>query len=218
MNDASQKDLEPSAGDWAHTLAKAALSAIPILGGPAAELFGVLLIPPLAKRRDEWLQSIAEGLHKLEEALQGFKIESLVGNETFVTSILHASQAAMRSHQKEKLEALRNAVLNVAAGRSPDDDLQLMFLTFVDTLTPWHIKVLRFFDQCEAWEKEPGANDKELERKFPELVRRADFKQLIHHDLDSRGLTESGLEGRHGISEMGRRFIAFITSPIFGIE
>ena len=34
------------------TVAKAALSAIPFVGGPAAELFALVLAPPLEKRRD----------------------------------------------------------------------------------------------------------------------------------------------------------------------
>ena len=39
---------EPTAGDTAHLITKAGLSAIPILGGPAAELFSALVVPPLS--------------------------------------------------------------------------------------------------------------------------------------------------------------------------
>jgi len=38
-----------SKGDVVHTLAKAGLSAIPVMGGPAAELFQCVIQPPLAK-------------------------------------------------------------------------------------------------------------------------------------------------------------------------
>jgi hypothetical protein len=54
-------------GDVAHTIVKAGLSAIPVIGGPAADLFSALIIPPLTKRRDEWIQSIVAGLQNLEE-------------------------------------------------------------------------------------------------------------------------------------------------------
>jgi len=57
-----RQDLpKPMSGDALHTFVKAGLSAIPIVGGPAAELFAYVVVPPLTKRRDEWLQLIADG-------------------------------------------------------------------------------------------------------------------------------------------------------------
>ena len=47
-------------------------------------------------------------------------------DDEFVSAIQHATQIAVRTHQAEKLEALRNAVLNVAAGTAPGDDLQMI--------------------------------------------------------------------------------------------
>jgi hypothetical protein len=64
----------------------------------------------------------------------------------------------MRTHQKEKIEALRNTVLNVAAGTGPDDNLQLIFLNIVDTLIPYHIRFLRFFQDPVAYAKARGIN------------------------------------------------------------
>ena len=145
MREDAERGLKPEAGDWAHLATKAALSAIPVVGGPAAELFSAILIPPLARRRDEWLQALADGLRDLQERVRGFRVESLSNNEAFVTAVMHASQTAIRNHQREKRQALRNAVLNVAANRAPKEDVQLMFLNFIDTLTPWHLHVLRFF-------------------------------------------------------------------------
>jgi hypothetical protein len=47
-------------GDAAHMMARAGLSAIPMIGGAGVELFSYLIVPPLTKRRDEWVQSIAD--------------------------------------------------------------------------------------------------------------------------------------------------------------
>jgi hypothetical protein len=44
-----------SAGDIAQGLVKAVVSAAPVVGGPAAELIGIVFGPPLEKRRDEWM-------------------------------------------------------------------------------------------------------------------------------------------------------------------
>jgi hypothetical protein len=51
---------EPTEADIAHSAARAALSVIPFLGGPASELLSMVLVPAVAKRRDEWLKLTKE--------------------------------------------------------------------------------------------------------------------------------------------------------------
>jgi hypothetical protein len=72
-----------------------------------------LFAPPLAKRRDELDRyALADRLHWPEE--HGVTVADLSRHEPFITAGLHASQVAMRTHQREQLEALRNAVTNAA--------------------------------------------------------------------------------------------------------
>ena len=47
----------------------------------------------------------------------------------------YATQIAIRNHQRKKLEALRNAVLNSALVNASEEDIQLMFLNFIEYLT-----------------------------------------------------------------------------------
>ena len=61
--------LEPpkhSKGDTAHALAKAGISAVPIIGGPGAELFQHIVQPPLEKRRIGWMGYVCDKLIELE--------------------------------------------------------------------------------------------------------------------------------------------------------
>lgn len=113
MADEPAKKLPaPTGGDWAHTAAKAALSVVPYLGGPASELFGAVIAPPLTKRRDEWMAEIAGGLAALKAKVARLDIVALSKNDVFITTVMHASASAVKNHQREKLDALRNAVLN----------------------------------------------------------------------------------------------------------
>jgi hypothetical protein len=64
-----------SKGDVAHALAKAGLSIIPIVGSPAAELFQLIIQPPLEKRRGEFMTQVGEKLQELEA--KGIKLEEL---------------------------------------------------------------------------------------------------------------------------------------------
>lgn len=64
----------------------------------AAEMLSLILAPPLTRRRDAWVESIAQGLVELQEKVAGFKLVDLIENEVFVTTVMHASQAAVRNH------------------------------------------------------------------------------------------------------------------------
>ena len=234
MNDHGETLPQPTGWDHAHLAVKAALAALPVVGGPAAELFAAIIAPPLARRRDEWLQSLAEGLEALANRVGGFDAESLAHNEAFVSVALQASRAAIQTHHKEKLEALRNAVLNVAAGRAPDEDEQAMFLSYIETLTAWHIRMLKFFEAPMRMAAARGARTdysfagalaQPLEEVYPELRGRRDFYDQIARDLKTRGflnsaddvlhvmMTGSGMNAKR-TTEMADRFLAFITSPV----
>ena len=221
---------EPEKWDAVYTLVKAVIAGVPVIGGTATELVSIIA-PPLEKRRNQWLDDIAERLKSLEE-VDGFRVEDLSQNETFITVVMHATQAAIRNHQQEKLEALRNAVLNAAMPEAPEDDRQLMFLNFIDELTPWHLRVLHFFDDPKIWGSRHnisypnwhgGSPANLLESTFEELSERRDFYDQVVRDLHYRGLMSiDSLHTRMTVpgmftsrtTEMAKGFLAFITSPI----
>lgn len=230
-DDESLERPETGAGDIAHTAAAAGLSAIPVVGGPAAAIFSAVIVPPLQKRRDDWIESIAERLKDLEDRVDDLDLADLKDNEGFITTVMHASQAAIRNHDEEKLEALRNAILNAALPTAPDDDLQLMFLDYVDRLTPWHLRILAFFDDPKGWAERNdvtfsrmtmGAPAHILEEGYPELADRKEFYAQVVKDLFARGLmntdsldttmSEQGIYARR-TSAMGREFLQFVTAP-----
>ncbi len=160
--------------DVAHAGRKGLLSMIPFVGGVEAELLG-LLSSPLAQRRDDWWEDLERRLRNLEGQVEGFRFDDLGKNEQFVSATLHATQVALRTHQAEKLEALRNAVLNIAIGNAPSEDLQMVFLNLVDSFTPMHMKALSF---CET-------RDGDAIGRFRE---RRDLADQAVRDLNGRGL------------------------------
>jgi hypothetical protein len=72
----------------------------------------------------------------------GLKLEDLVGNEAFVSATTQATVIAIRTHQREKREYLRNAVLNIAKGVTPDEIKQQFFLNTIEAFSAAHIKAL----------------------------------------------------------------------------
>lgn len=222
---------EPSLGDATNTVIKAGLSAIPFFGGPAAELFASIFIPPIVRRRDEWIEEIAQRLLELERRFEDFKIETLSNNETFITTALQATQAALRNHQKDKLAALQNAIVNAALPNPPDEALQMIFLNNIDTSTEWHLRILSFLE--DPIEKSgissilslPLVISADLVRAFPELGSNQDFCNYVVNDLQVRGLiymysslpaSVTSTEGdvTVGITNLGKQFLKFMSNPL----
>ena len=79
MQDKMKNAIKPERrlGDALHTIIRTGISAVPLVGGPAVELFNTVISPPLNKRRDEWLESIADELNRIEEKVEGLRFESL---------------------------------------------------------------------------------------------------------------------------------------------
>lgn len=105
-----------------------------------------------------------------------------------------------------------------------------MFLNFVDTLTPWHLRFLYLFQDSKAYCRAKGVTYPDWEvahisvdHIFPELQERHAFCEQITKELYDRGLVSNipltegpGLNVSLGkwTTEMGDQFIAFISSPL----
>lgn len=191
MSDGKIDVPKQSKGDAAHAIVKAGLSAVPVVGGPAVELFQYVIQPPLEKRREAWMKDVGEKLSELEA--KGLKLENLQSNEQFVSAVMYASQAALRTHQEEKLRALRNAVLHVAKGQAPDEAIQHLFFNFVDSFTELHLRILKVFQSpTPPPSMSMGGLSDVLEFNIPELRGRREIYDQFWQDLHSRGLVRTG--------------------------
>jgi hypothetical protein len=233
MSDASDYP-QPEAKDWLHTLAKTATAAIPVAGGPAAELLAAIIVPPVTKRRDEWFAALGQGVAELAAKLEEFRPENLTENEAFVSSVLAATQIAMKTTQKEKRDALLGAVLNSASRNAPEEDDRQIFLQLIDELSGWHLRILRVLSAPREYcgqngvRYEPAISSSRhalLTRCFPELKERGDFLSQIMIDLKARGLsgtadlmTMMSTTGafEKATSRRGDEFLRFITEPTVG--
>lgn len=212
----------PTGGDTLHTIARAGISLIPFVGGAAKELFTAVIGPPLTRRRDEWLQSIAEGLKALEAKVEGFRLESLGTNDVFVTATMQASQIAIRNHDRKKLDALRNAVLNAALVPPPEEEALAVLLNFIDIATSWHLKVLEFYCSPQSYLNEYGIKlytgdrfSSYVSTVFPELREHEAFRLQIERDLLHYGLVfHEGEWYSRRITATGERVLALTRSPL----
>lgn len=213
--------------DDIHQGVRCALSTIPFVGGTAVEIFNRILAPPIQRRRDEWLNDLADRITKMEQEKR-LDIEVLINNDEFVSTIIQASQTAVRNHQREKLEALRNAVLNTALNQAPDDTMREMFLSFIDSFTVRHLLVLKILNEGDR----RGGQRSHVVTSISSITKKAieldsklgneqSFIEIVVEDLCRRGLifwnpTVGAIYIKDDVTqvtEIGRAFIRFISDP-----
>lgn len=223
---------EKTAGDIGREVARAIVSAIPVAGGPIQVLFENIFSAPLDNRKQAWLEQLAIIVTELQRKVDGLTPEKLAGDETFVSMAMQASQFAMRTHQREKLEALRNAVMNSALSSQQEEDEQFIFLRLIDQLTPWHLKVLAMLDSPEEWMARNSILKPEwysvhiiafLDHCTRDFPGRREFFEQILRDLQNEGLIAQSntLRMQHVVlgdkvtqtTERGKKFLAFISPP-----
>lgn len=181
---------EPSRGDVAHALTKAGLSAIPVVGGPAVELFQLLVQPPLERRRTAWMEQVGQKLLELEA--KGLDLSKLQENEQFITAVMQASSAAIRTHQQAKLDALKNAIIHIAIGEAPEETFQHILLGFIDEFSEMHFRVLAFAHTPLApGGLAMGSLASVLEDNIPTLRGQNTLYNQIWKDLYVRGLVST---------------------------
>jgi hypothetical protein len=180
---------EVGVGDHALTAVRAALSLIPDFGGVVTEVFSALVTSPIEKRRAQWMNDVIQAIGTLYQRNEAI-VQRITADERFQSVLIQATWVAIRNHQQEKLDALRNAVLNSAEGIAVSVDRQLLFVRYIDELTPSHLLVLREMVAIQG----TIANAKSYHDLMDQLAPRIavpmtpTFFKLVCVDLQSRGL------------------------------
>jgi hypothetical protein len=157
---------------------KALISLIPTIGSLTVGLLESRIPSPAMERLYIFLGDLALEFDKLKSKIELVDFES----PAFQTAFIHASQIATRTHQEQKLEALRNIVLNSSIPKSLEDDILAMFLNWIDYFSELHISTLRHLHYLDSYDPE------QLHTYFPMLEeKRAVYNQVLK-DLANRGL------------------------------
>jgi hypothetical protein len=223
------KEIEKSTRkDIAHSLTKGGLGMIPIVGSLASEIFGLVVTPPLEKRRAEWMNEVAERLNELQNNGQ-INFEDLQNNEQFIDVVLQATTYALKTSEEEKIKSLKNAVLNTASGNAIDKTKSQIFLNQIDNFTSWHLRILNLIDSPIIWFEKAGkvapnymmgSISSMIKEAFPELKNQDELIDIIWNDLGNIGFhktsgVKTSMSGSGVLSErttpIGKEFIDFIT-------
>lgn len=212
---------KPTSGDVAHALARSGLGAIPFAGSAAIELLNGLVVPPLLRRQQEWMERVGKSLLSLEKIF-GTNLESLKDSEDFLDIFIETTRIAIKTNKEFKLNALNNALLNCVLNTPLDDSIHYIYLSHIDAFTPWHMKLLKYLDSDYSPKNDIDTSTNVfIERDFTELLGRNEFYRLIGKDLYSRALINNanfisppnnGLS-RNTTTDLGKDFLRFVQNP-----
>lgn len=184
---------------------------------PAArDLFGVITGMTGKQRSEQWMSSVSQGLEQLARMLPASTVDGIYQSRVFHTVLGIAAEYAGGCRQPEKLNVLRNAVLNAALPGAPEERAQVIYLKVVDILTPWHFRLLRDFSQVAL------VDAALIDSQLPSIAKQRRFYDNLVNDLEGLGLilfphrapTSHIERERPVITDQGRRLLRYISSPL----
>jgi hypothetical protein len=119
----------------------------------------------------------------------------LARNEAFLDAVANATITAASTGSHEKLEALRNAVLNAALPSDIDADQQATFLRQIRDFTPTHLRMMKLCSDPREWFEKRNISWEDVkppnylvEIGLPELAGHDEFSWWLDHDLKNAQL------------------------------
>lgn len=220
-----------SKGDHVHTTLKAAASVVPYAGGPLSILFESIFSAPIEKRKEKWFKSLGAEIEELLERVDDLTTEILGQDEKFISISMQATQIALRNHQEEKIEALKNCVINSVIQTDIDENKAIMFTSIIDIITPLHIKLLSFLKNPDIFEevlqnrnnksssvqssRTNYSNNGQIWYEYHPDLTKSEFQiNFIIRDLFSKGfISTKNINTDYGtvITDFGREFLSFIS-------
>jgi hypothetical protein len=123
---------------------------------------------------------------------RGVDVQRLFDDEAFLSTLLQVLDASVKTHQEGKRQALRNAILNTALGKAPDEDLRHMFVNYVVELTESHLLILMRFKDAVKNAKPILGNGvfRPTDQAYPQFAGKYQFIIQITRELKEKGLLE----------------------------
>jgi hypothetical protein len=190
MSETEKKDLEAlledvfksTSADKNYSAIKALIGLAPGIGGGVAEFYSTYISSPSQKRLCNFLEKLIDEFQRLESLVSSFSIDSLQENPSFKTILVQALEIVKRNHQVEKLEVLRNLILNSVLQDSIEDDIKLLFLDWINELKVSHLHLLYvLYEPNKYIEKEIVLNKLESNKELYCYF----MKQLLARELVS---------------------------------
>lgn len=226
-----ETDLNPpkiQPADFAITATKliakifAAAHLDPLSATAASQIIDSVFRTPYEKRKAEVTEDQILVLQEAVNRRPNLTTEDIEKHDTFISASIRAAQIGFNTHEQEKREYLRNALLNVLLGTTADETKQQIFFNAIDAFAPAHVKALHVLaGRAKVPWPTATINNRTflaaIEATMPKLKGQSPLIDAILNDLNSRGFTtvsKSHVPFRPGdVTNLGVNFLDFVSEP-----
>lgn len=237
----SSRSLTPpraTSSDTGHAVVRAVIGSIPAVGNAAVEIFGLVVTPPIERRRQEWMAEVGQRIEELTSSGR-VSIEDLQKNERFIDAVLQTTQSAIKTASDEKRHVLLDLLVNVAVSPPVDESQQQIFIGLLDRFSPWHLRILQFWEDPGRFLADRGIGPlrvralrngkKEIAVKltrallavFPELEGKEMLYSRVSHELfewdlikvehiERQAVGNSVKPGKRYLTDFGEAFVVYL--------
>lgn len=190
----------------------AAVSAIPVLGGPLSILMDKYIPNYVERRRIQLMEDLSQELEELSERITPERLAS----EEFASVFIRGFRRAMEEHLHEKIEAFQAIILNTAIAPSTEFDELTLFLRLVSDLTVDQIRILHLLQRDAEIRKDKQGLFLVMQAAWPDAdsdYLMACVNELLRGNLVTSNPKNKGEQGQHFLTGLGSRFVAYISKP-----
>ncbi|MCK8069828.1 MULTISPECIES: hypothetical protein [Vibrio] len=220
--------IEP-AEDKLHRIVKSCFASIPGVGGVAAEVFNSIVESPMESRKIQWMIEVTDAInvHLVDHE---HSIEKLVNNDVFITTLLQASQSAVRQHSLDKREMLKNAVVNSARDAELFEWKKTIFMNMIERFSVLHLVMLKVANQDRNWFMDGFLKQKGRDKgfkailisEFPDLQGNLKYASIVWDELyreqlvierEFEQLGNANGDKKRLTTAIAQEFLAFVSTP-----
>lgn len=229
----SKKTIVPADLEKTHSsnhvvnVVKAAISAIPIIGGPISSLVNDYIPNKKLKRLLDFTKHLSKNIERFKDEID----EEFVKTDEFAYLFEQTYKLVLENYQKEKLDSLLALLVNSLRCRDLKADTMEYYLKKIETLSPLHLGLLRFLSFPVDCFAELGIKPEDIKDHGFSRTLQAYFRDVppdvlkgVFGDLHQMGFTNtdrsifgtltagSGVDIISGrVSSLGKDFMKFCT-------
>lgn len=198
------------------------IEQVPVAGPITNFIVSRFWVPSASRRLEEWLKEFADDF---DRHCAGCSIENIVKDEAFISASIQVARIVVSTHQREKLDYLRNALLNIAIGKGVGEVKQQIFLNAIEVFTPAHVKILNLIWRSLSpdWDQHSvplplRTYSRAIELLVPEVKGQPAIIAALLADLRNRGLTtlnSADIQFPQGglVTNLTVEFLHFVLNP-----
>jgi hypothetical protein len=221
---AARSERLPQSDD-AQTLREAiekGIEQVPVAGPITNFIVSRFWVPSANCRLEEWLKEFADDF---DRHCDGCRVENIVQDEAFISASIQVARIVVGTHQREKLDYLRNALLNIAVGKGVGEVKQQIFLNAIEVFTPAHVKTLNLIWRSlnPGWDQHSvplplRTYSRAIELLVPEIKGQPAIVSAVLADLRNRGFTtlsSADIQFPQGglVTNLTAEFLNFVLNP-----